>query len=1151
MESLAELNRGSRVVGIDGSLPVEVVSVVHHADGSATLVYRKSNGSLGECVLTKEDIPRLQLDKNAQKTFSEDPNKFKLVIEAHRIQLAHLFDPMMAIHSADVEPLPHQITAVYEEMLPRQPLRFLLADDPGAGKTIMAGLLIRELLMRADSQRILVIAPGSLVDQWQDELSEKFGLDFTIFSRALQSDTREGNAFERYTQLIIRKDQLKRDEALIEQCAHVGWDLIIIDEAHKYSAHWYGNEIKETRGFKMAKVLGESTKHFLLMTATPHSGKEEDFQLFLSLLDEERFAGRYREGAPKVDVSDIMRRMTKEQLVTFDGKPLFPERKAYTVKYRLSDLEMDLYIAVTDYVRDQMNRAERLSNRRKNVVGFAVTVLQRRLASSPVAIAESLRRRKEKLEEKLRDFHVESLENSTYEDILDDDDDDDELPDEERLKMEEEVLDEATAAQTKHQLGLEIEALKVLEAKAREIIRIGNDVKWDQLSKVIQEAREMRDTQGRQRKFIIFTEHKDTLNYLAKRLGDLMGGSDRLVVIHGGVDRQERRARQMAFKNDPDVAILVATDAAGEGVNLQVANLLVNYDLPWNPNRIEQRFGRIHRIGQKEICHMWNMVASGTREGAVFERLFEKLEIMRAALGGKVFDVLGEVFEEKPLRDLLMEAIRYGNEQTDLQATSPLSQVDAAFDRARIEKIIKDNALCEKIFTEERLMAVREDMDKANARRLQPHFVRSFFLEAFRGLSGTVVDKESGRYEIRHVPPAVVHRAQGGGRNTVLRRYERVCFEKKDIHVQNVNDADLLHPGHPLMQALIRAIKTDEALAKLANGTVFESTDPTITETRALVFFEHDVRGRDGSAISRRLQFVWVDKNGFVSDAGYAPHLDLRTVSDTRAVTNEEKSLWSNAEEQARQHALSDIARRHTEEVRSRREREVDKVTAAVKERTEHELKYLYDERVKWDARQDKANAAKHITNFQNRIDDLEARKAKRLQELKDMRIAESAPPRVIGTCIVYPGIQSESTAPNSPDAASRARVESLAMKAVVDAEQGLGHAVKDVSKENCGWDITANRHAKDGSLLPSRHIEVKGRAKGQTTITVTRNEIISALNQGDQYLLAIVFVDGDIVDGPHYVRNPFTKEPDWAETSVNWDVPKLLERAVQASQTV
>ncbi|MCK6486714.1 MAG: DEAD/DEAH box helicase, partial [Phycisphaerae bacterium] len=522
---------------------------------------------------------------------------------------------------------PHQITAVYSEMLSRQPLRFLLADDPGAGKTIMTGLLIKELIARGDLQRCLIVCPGNLVEQWQDELDRRFHLPFDIMTNDALEAARTGNWFAETPLAICRLDKLSRDEDTQAKLNLTDWDLIVCDEAHKLSATYFGNEVKYTKRYRLGQALSPLTRHFLLLTATPHNGKEADFQLFMALLDGDRFEGKFRDGVHMSDATDMMRRLVKEQLLKFDGTPLFPERRAYTVNYALSDAEADLYKQVTDYVREEFNRAEALENEgRKGTVGFALTILQRRLASSPEAIYQSLRRRRERLEKRLREEQLLKRGAEAGIDLTaglpaltaDEMEDLDDAPDKEVEDTEERVVDQASAARTIAELKAEIAQLQELERAALRVRQSGSDRKWDELSRLLQNNSEMFDAHGHRRKLVIFTEHRDTLNYLAERIGALIGKPEAVVIIHGGIGREERRKSQEAFTHDKEVEILVATDAAGEGINLQRAHLMVNYDLPWNPNRLEQRFGRIHRIGQTEVCHLWNLVAKDTREGEVY-----------------------------------------------------------------------------------------------------------------------------------------------------------------------------------------------------------------------------------------------------------------------------------------------------------------------------------------------------------------------------------------------------------------------------------------------------------------------------------------------------------------------------------------------------
>src|SRR3989442_4571929 len=469
-------------------------------------------------------------------------------------------------------------------MLPRQPLRFLLADDPGAGKTIMAGLLIKELIARGDLQRGLVVCPGSLAEQWQDELYRRFQLPFDILTNDKLEAARTGNWFLENNLVIARLDKLSRDESVQDKlkAPDCRWDLIVCDEAHKMSASFFGGEVKFTKRHKLGQMLSPLTRHFLLMTATPHNGKEEEFQLFMALIDGDRFEGRFRDGVHTADVSDLMGRMVKEKLLKFDGTPLFPARLATTVPYKLSDPEAQLYKAVTEYVRQEWRKADDLQNdKRANTVGFALTMLQRRLASSPEAIYQSLRRRRERLEKKLREvelMHRAALLAGPSPDVpeldVDDVDDLDDAADDEMEQVEAEVLDQATAARTAEELRAEIAALVVLERTANDVRRTGDDRKWVELAGLLHENLQ----QALNEKLVIFTEHRDTLAYLQGRISRVFSNQEAVQVIHGSMGREGRMKAQEAFRHDPAVRVLIATDAAGEGINLQRAHLMVNYD---------------------------------------------------------------------------------------------------------------------------------------------------------------------------------------------------------------------------------------------------------------------------------------------------------------------------------------------------------------------------------------------------------------------------------------------------------------------------------------------------------------------------------------------------------------------------------------------
>ncbi|ELE1939503.1 DUF3883 domain-containing protein [Vibrio cholerae] len=1179
MLKLEDIKKDAQVRGIQAEEIVRVVQVEPVGDAAITVYYKDSQGKLGEQMLFRSDEARLELATVGRPWAFDAPGaEFKLGLEAYRISQAALFDPMMAVHTSNVEPLPHQISAVYEAMLPKQPLRFVLADDPGAGKTIMAGLLIRELIMRGDAKRILIVSPGSLTEQWQDELLEKFGVTFDIFSREKQEQCASGNYFDESDQLICRLDQLSRNEEFQEKLKNTEWDIIIVDEAHKLSASYFGTKINKTKRFQLGELLGSITRHFLLMTATPHNGKEEDFQIWLSLLDGDRFYGKFREGAHKVDVSDMMRRMVKEELLKFDGTPLFPERRAYTANYELSPMEASLYEQVTTYVREEMNRADNLDSKKKNNVGFALTILQRRLASSPEAIYQSLKRRRKRLEDRLeetklmargqavqKDGVAETLGEYTVKKKIDIPDNFDELDEdlsaEEYEILSEQVLDQATAAETIPELEAEILSLKDLEHQALTVVQSGNDKKWEELSYLLQDKPEMFTASGARRKLLIFTEHKDTLNYLVKRIGDMLGNENAVRTIYGGTNRDERRKVQEEFRNDPEVIVLIATDAAGEGVNLQNANLMVNYDLPWNPNRLEQRFGRIHRIGQTEVCHLWNIVAAETREGEVFKKLFDKIEIEKEALGGKVFDVLGEAFDNVSLKDLLVDAIRYGEAP---ETKAKMNEViDGALDAEHLKEILRRNALVEQHMGLEELYAVKEEMEKAEARKLQPYFIRAFFTEAFQTLGGEMRNRESGRFEVRHVPAAIRERDRiiGETRTPVLRKYERICFEKQHVRLQGKPMADLIHPSHPLMHA-----STDLVLEahrpKLKQGAVLVDPNDDGLEPKVLFMVDHTVRegGNSTDIASRRLQFVEIDEKGNAINAGWAPHLDLQPIDDYdhKLVGDVLNAPWlnNNLEALALNHASQQLVPEHYGEVKGRRERQADKTLAAVNERLVKEINYWSDRYIKL---QDDVNAGKQPRMqpemARRRVDELTARLEQRKTELEALKSVVSSTPVVMGGALVIPqGLLAHRKGETqfSVDAEARSRVERIAMNAVMDAERSFGFEVKDVGAEKCGWDVTSRPPANaDGSIRPDRHIEVKGRAKGQSTITVSRNEIIYGLNQADKFMLAIVIVDGEEFEGPYYVKTPFTVEPDFGVASINYDLSDLLSKAVRPEQTV
>ncbi|HUO15587.1 MAG TPA: helicase-related protein [Verrucomicrobiae bacterium] len=1184
MQKLEELLPNSTVRGVLQDCLVSVVNVQWFGSTAVELTYKTPDGKVANELLYRHDESRLEIVEVGRPwSFDGDGAKFRLVSEAHRIRLAHLFDPVLAVHTSLVEPLPHQITAVYDSMLPRQPLRFLLADDPGAGKTIMAGLLMKELFARGDLQRCLVVCPGSLAEQWQDELSHRFHLPFDILTNDKLEAARTGNWFLETSLVIARLDKLSRDEdvQLKLQAPDCPWDLIVCDEAHKMSATFFGGEVKYTKRYRLGQLLSTLTRHFLLLTATPHNGKEEDFQLFMALLDGDRFEGRFRDGTHAADVSDLMRRMVKESLLKFDATPLFPERIAYTVPYRLSDAEAALYKSVTEYVREEFNRADALQNdKRAGTVGFALTILQRRLASSPEAIYQSLRRRRERLESRLREMEViqrgaaASAPIPAYP-VLDQDDVDDleDAPDNELEAAQEEILDQATAARSIAELKAEIETLKRLEGLAQTARRDGSDTKWCELASllgaVFTTARPSQDSvpfvpgsveaphPSPHQKLVVFTEHRDTLNYLRNRIVTLLGREQAVVIIHGGMGREDRKRAEGSFKHDPEVQVLVATDAAGEGINLQRAHLMVNYDLPWNPNRIEQRFGRIHRIGQTEVCHLWNLVAQETREGDVYHVLLDKLGEARESLGGQVFDVLGKIqFEGKPLRDLMIEAVRYG-ERPEVRAR--LTHVVAdAFNRSQLEQLLEERALAHDAMDANRVYRIREEMERAEARRLQPHYIESFFLEAFQQLGGSIKLREPRRYEITHVPVNIRHRDRViGAGEPVLPRYERVVFEKKEIAPQGQPMAAFVCPGHPLLDATID-LTLERNRDLLRRGAVLVDERDSGTRPRVLFYLEHSIqdagvtRSGERRVVSERMLYVELDADSSARHLEYAPYLDYRPLESDEpgvdAFLSRPECAWVKRElEQAAQgYAVANVVPQHLEEVRSRKLDLIAKTEAAVKDRLTKEISY-WDHRaeeLKLQEQAGKPNARLNSDEARKRADALQARLEKRMEELKLERQLSPLPPVVLGGVLIVPaGLIAAMTGKPVEEAAPAVDKQAVAARArqiVMEIERALGYDPRDCEVEKKGYDIES-RVPGTGKL---RFIEVKGRDSDAETVTVTKNEILYSLNKPDNFILAIVeFLDGGS-HRVHYVRQPFRREPDFGVTSVNYDLAELLARA-------
>ncbi len=1024
-------------------------------------------------------------------------------------------------------------------MLKRHPLRFLLADEPGAGKTIMAGLLIRALMNRGDVDRCLICVPGSLIEQWQDELWTKFRLGFTILTNDMIKASPSGNPLKENNRLLMKLDQARgtrRNRHIRNLLEETTWDLIVSDESHKMSASYSGGEIDYTARYRLGEVLRDTTRHFLLMTATPHNGKHEDFELFMRLLDEDRFAGRSGNAAHRSATSDLYRRMMKEDLYTFDDNRLFPPRYAHSVPYELSPEENGLYEAVTNYIRTEFNRAEQLTRGKTNV-GLALTVLQRRLASSPEAIYRSLKRRREGLEEKLEKGLLNDLPDHDT-DLLDLE----EMTAPERDEKEEKLMRVVTAALTDEELKAEIATVQELEQQA-DVVRHGDsDRKWLELRGIFDLPQLQLDSDEAPPKLVIFTEYVATLDYIVDKLQALTGRLGKIVTIDGRIPPGKRPGIQQLFRDDPSVQVLVATDTAGEGINLQCANLMVNYDLPWNPNKLQQRFGRIHRIGQTRPCYLWSLVAVDTREGAVFRRLLEKVRNQNDALDGRVFDVLGETIPEAALSKLMQEALEYDPDDPDL-----ISKIDTNINRA-IEKqkaidLLQDAALKKDNID---IRAIRGDMQVANARRLQPYHVNAFFLQAFEHVhGGKIVEREAYRYQIQKVPEVIRRHAKESGTH-VHEKYDRICFDKSLLELREKPNAVFVHPGHPLLDATVSLILQCERNVTLKQGALLVDEEIFHSKPRLLLYIEQVFQDGERRVVSQDIHFVEIDRSGAPRDAGVAPYLNYRPAN-----SNEQEKVTSLMEQIRRESteleksgirfALAKLISPRIERFRAEHANHIDKTLEEVNKRLNREIEHLekrisdyirnYGTEEQW--------ARALVQPLQNQRDELIERRKNRSDRLARQKQVTAKRPIVSGAAFIIPA-KHLSDVPNGTKIADGRRIiEGIAMQAVMDREVGFGNEPVDVSRNNIGYDIRSRE--KSGHL---RFIEVKGRRADADNVTLTRNELITALNCGEQYILALVQVEGNKPRRPCYIQGYPFSDPDPAAVSVKFKLKDLMKYA-------
>lgn len=743
--------------------------------------------------------------------FRADPQLVSLVAEAYRLRHAYLFNHLFATETSLIDLLPHQLAAVYgvpgspgeadgqPGMLDLPRLRFLLADDAGAGKTIMLGLLIREMLLRRLVRRVLVVPPAGLVRNWERELRILFRLDFHLIGSADIRDDDNPFTDPQNNCAIISVDTLWRDKAHAAYVAALPYDLVIFDEAHKLGARLNADmTIEPTRRYEMAEVVASQQRHLVLATATPHMGKDDAYYLLWRLLEPELFSAReaFERISPVQKRQYLLRRM-KEEMVDFYGRPIFPSRDSNTVSYPLRQgpgQEQDLYDQVTHYCELYYDLAKRHN---RSAAGLAMSILQRRLASSTGAILESLKRREQKLAQTIREIEAgllseETLDQSQAElptrDVRDQKTGDEEEGEDGREESEsqDEAAAGATAARNLPELRQEWAAVQHLVKVAVQVYEQKRESKFERLWQALEEYP---DT-----KVLIFTEFRDTLAFLVDRLEE-KGLTGKIAQIHGGMEYPERE-RQVVFFRDPAGArIMVATDAAGEGINLQFCWLLVNYDIPWNPARLEQRMGRVHRYKQQHPVLLLNLVSEDTREGRVLKVLLEKLEAIRKELDDKVFDIIGDRFPGKPLTELIFEAVIEGKEQ---QAKA---EIERLWTRENLEAYLEAQQRAVEVSQVRVLLeAQRRQRETAEMRRVLPAYIRRFFQQAAVLAGAGIQGDIDAIFWLEPCPPGV-----GQALNRYPEQIRRCLTFNRDLAMPDLSReprAIYIHPGEPVFEAV-------------------------------------------------------------------------------------------------------------------------------------------------------------------------------------------------------------------------------------------------------------------------------------------------------------------------------------------------------------
>lgn len=972
------------------------------------------------------DIPQFEAEvkieaAGAAPTFSGEASKFRLAIEALRIRLAHEYDPHFAVSVSQIDAVPHQLEAVYHYLLKKPRIRFLLADDAGAGKTIMAGLLLKEMKCRGAIERTLIVTPAYLVEQWMRELREKFGENFLHVTRPLMDTAR--NVWEQHNQSIVSMDFAKQEDVL-DTLKDANWHLVIVDEAHKMAAYRYGEEIKRTKRRWLGEELSDRTHHLLFLTATPHKGDPENFLLLLQLLDKDLFSNvKILEEAVRREENPIFLRRLKENMMDLDGRPLFLPRHAHTVGYQLTGQEWQLYEDVTKYVVEQYQRAVQMDRRN---VSFALTILQRRLASSMHAIRRSLERRRDRLLELKRKVEREGakLEQLMEEKRIPEDIED--LREQDRWGYEEES-EGLTLATNMVELESEIREVKRLIELAEGAEKIGIEKKLDELRNVIRS----RGIAASGEKLLIFTEFKETLDYLIE---NLKRWGFRITCIHGNMPFDARREAEREF-NEGNAQILVATEAAGEGINLHYrCSLMLNYDIPWNPTRLEQRMGRIHRYGQRKEVHIYNLVAANTREGRVLARILEKLELMREHLGhDRVYDVVGELFTGRRLEELIIDALTNRRSMDEIE-----QMIDASVGKQNVKKV-KEAALESLATPYIDFSGIKSEMEQAKEHRLVPEYIERFFLESFQSFGGRMSKRTDGYWRIDHVPAELRRASQEVTRRVgqVRDRYPRATFYKEQA--KGKPDVEFMALGHPLLEAVMQAV-VERLSNALQEGAVF--MDPDGQLKGLLWFVKGGVQDGSGNTIGERIFVIHQALDGGLQEKGAFLLHDLKAVESAQNVPEGLKSLYQEREKVV-DWSLGHSLQRYFEEIRRRRLREIEVREKYLKKSMDALIADSIRRLGEYEQKAERGiDMAMPIRREEARLEELRERRERRLREIEREKHLTLATPEVIGVASVIP---LEVKGPKEEAMVRDEEVEAIAMQVAMDYEREQGRVPEDL----------------------------------------------------------------------------------------------------------